>query len=179
MRFVIKPDSRVASAHAAAIFEEQLRSKPESVLGLATGRSPLDLYDELVRLHREAGLDFQHATTFNLDEYLGLDPKHPGSFHRYMQDRLFTHVNIDPERAHVPNGLAPDPEAECRHYEEKIRRAGGIDLQLLGLGRDGHIGFNEPGSPLNSRTRVETRPEHGQGGVVLETTVRQQVRPIS
>jgi len=144
-----------------------VRSKPNCVLGLATGSTPLGTYRHLIGMHREEGLDFLRVTTFNLDEYLGLDPNHSQSYHRFMKDNFFDHVNIDPSKTHIPNGLAEDLKAECERYEKMIRDAGGIDLQLLGLGRDGHIGFNEPSSSLASRTRVKT---------LTEETVRDNAR---
>lgn len=113
------------------------------------------VYRNLVRMHREEGLDFSLCRTFNLDEYVGLFPTDPNSYRHYMNRHLFDQVNIDPRNTHLPNGLAEDLEAECRHYEALIQRFGGIDLQLLGIGKAGHIGFNEPLSALRSRTRVK------------------------
>lgn len=135
---------------------ELVRRKPNAVLGLATGTSPLGLYDELIRMHRDAGLDFSHVTTFNLDEYVGLGPTHPQSYRRFMESSLFEKINIQPTRTHVPDGRTLDLLGYGAVYEKKIRDAGGIDLQVLGIGRDGHIAFNEPGSSLGSRTRVKT-----------------------
>lgn len=156
MRVIIRPDHNELSRTGAQIIERLVRKKPECVLGLATGSTPEGTYQELVRMHREEGLDFSGVTTFNLDEYLTLDPGHTQSYHFFMQENLFKHINIDPSRVNIPDGLAKDLPSECRDYEWKVRRAGGIDLQLLGLGRDGHIGFNEPSSSLGSRTRVKT-----------------------
>jgi len=167
MRVIICEDYAQLSKTAAQIIARQVRSKPTTVLGLATGSTPLGTYRELIRMHREEGLDFSRVTTFNLDEYLGLPPDHPQSYHKFMWDNLFSKINIDPQRVHIPNGLAEDLDAECRNYEEAIRQAGGIDLQLLGLGRDGHIGFNEPSSSLGSRTRIKT---------LTEETVRDNAR---
>ena len=133
-----------------------VRRKPDCVLGLATGGTPLGVYAELIRLHRVEGLDFSRVTTFNLDEYVGLGPTHPQSYRYFMQQELFNHINIEPKHAHVPDGRALDFEMHCRQYEQRIADAGGIDLQLLGVGTDGHIAFNEPGSSLGSRTRVKT-----------------------
>jgi glucosamine-6-phosphate deaminase len=116
----------------------------------------LATYRELIRLSREEGLDWSGVTTFNLDEYVGLSPEHPRSYHAFMQENFFRHVNLRPERTHLPDGLAADIPAECARYEQAIRDAGGIDLQLLGIGSDGHIGFNEPSSSLASRTRIKT-----------------------
>jgi glucosamine-6-phosphate deaminase len=117
------------------------------------------VYRELIRLHREEGLDFRHVTTFNLDEYVGLPPEHPASYHAFMRERFFRHVNLDPARTHLPDGMAGDLVAEGRAYEDRIADAGGIDIQLLGIGADGHIGFNEPTSSLGSRTRAKTLTE--------------------
>jgi len=156
MEVIIKPDAVAVSKEAAGIFREQLATKPESVLGLATGGTPLGLYRELVALFTAGRVDFSQCTTFNLDEYVGLGAAHGHSYASYMQEHLFTQVNIDSARAHVPDGLAPDVPQHCEAYEQAIQRAGGIDLQLLGIGGDGHIGFNEPGSALGSRTRIKT-----------------------
>jgi len=129
-----------------------------AVIGLATGSTPVELYRELIRRHREAGLSFSHVTTFNLDEYYGLSPEHPESYRRFMQDQLFDHIDIEPARTHVPSGQVPREQVRqaCSEYEQKIRDAGGLDLQILGIGRTGHIGFNEPGSKPDSRTRLVT-----------------------
>jgi glucosamine-6-phosphate deaminase len=127
-----------------------------AVLGLATGRTPIGVYRELARLHREEGLSFADVTTFNLDEYLGLDPSDPSSFRGWMQREFFGLVDLDPARTHVPCGVGGEAELaeECARYRGAIEAAGGIDLQLLGLGRNGHIGFNEPGSSRDSRMRI-------------------------
>lgn len=156
MEVVIQPSERQATELAAQRIARLLRDKPNAVLGLATGRSQKGVYEQLVRMHREEGLDFSRVTTFNLDEYIGLGPEHPGSFHHYMQEHLFGCVNVDPERVHVPDGMAQEVDAHCAAYEALIAAAGGIDLQLLGIGSDGHIGFNEPSSSLSSRTRIKT-----------------------
>lgn len=157
MEIIIQPDAAAASALAARRVAALIRRKPDAVLGLATGSSPLALYAELIRLHREEGLDFRHVTTFNLDEYLGLRPTHPSSYHHFMGENLFRHVNMDPARVFLPSGqVEGSVEEYCERYEDEIRRAGGIDLQILGIGGDGHIGFNEPGSSLASRTRIKT-----------------------
>ncbi len=135
---------RQVGAAAAMLIGAQLLTKPDSVLGLATGSSPLPTYRELVRLYKQGVLDFFRATTFNLDEYCRLPEEHPCSYHRFMREQLFSLVNLPPERTHIPDGNAPDLAAECARYDREIARAGGIDLQLLGIGRNGHIGFNEP-----------------------------------
>ena len=129
------------------------------MLGLATGSTPCKLYQLLARMHREDGLDFSKATTFNLDEYVNLDPTHPASYHQFMEENFFSHVNVRRESVHIPNGMVADVPAHCADYERAIRKAGGIDLQILGLGSDGHLGFNEPGSSLASRTRIKTLTE--------------------
>ena len=116
-------------------------------------------YKELIRLHREEGLDFSKVTTFNLDEYVGLPPSHPQSYHYFMWENLFKHINVDKRFVHIPQGMADDVELFCEWYEEKIKEAGGIDLQILGIGANGHIAFNEPGSSLGSRTRIKTLDE--------------------
>jgi glucosamine-6-phosphate deaminase len=149
MRVVIHATAEVAGRAAADLIAR-------TVLGLATGSTPLAVYRELVRRHREEGLDFSQVTTFNLDEYVGLAGTHPQSYRFFMQEHLFSHLNIRPERTHVPDGRALDFERHCESYERQISQAGGIDLQLLGIGTDGHIAFNEPGSSLGSRTRVKT-----------------------
>jgi glucosamine-6-phosphate deaminase len=156
MRVVITEDYHAMSEKGGEVIAALVATRPTCVLGLATGSTPVGTYRELARRHREEGLDFSRATTFNLDEYLGLAPDHTQSYHHFMEENLFRHVNIDPRLAHVPNGLAKDLDAECSGYEAMIRESGGIDLQLLGLGRDGHIGFNEPSSSLGSRTRIKT-----------------------
>ena len=156
MEIVIQPSPEAASVVAAKIIAQLVRRKPAAVLGLATGSTPLATYRELVRMHREDGLDFSRVRTFNLDEYVGLAHEHPQSYHAFMQENLFRHLNVPRENIRIPNGLAADVAAECAAYEEAIRAAGGIDLQVLGIGTDGHIGFNEPSSSLASRTRIKT-----------------------
>lgn len=129
----------------ATLIAAQLLRKPESILGLATGSSPIPTYEGLIAMHKAGVLDFSRATSFNLDEYVGLAPDHPCSYHAFMQEHLFRHVNICPENVHIPDGHAADLTAAAHAYDEAILAAGGIDLQLLGIGRNGHIGFNEPG----------------------------------
>lgn len=151
-----------ACAHVADAIEQLLRSRQkegrQAVLGLATGSTPVRLYRELIRRHREEGLSFANAVSFNLDEYYGLDGSHPESYRRFMQEQLFDHIDILPENTHVPSGTVARSEvpASCHRYEEAIAQAGGIDIQLLGIGRTGHIGFNEPGSGPQTRTRLIT-----------------------
>ena len=133
------------SRKAANILSAQIIMKPDCVLGLATGGTTVGIYRQLIDWYRKGDLDFSRVTTINLDEYCGLPRKAPQSYWRYMHQNLFDHVNIDPVNIHLPDGTNPDANAECARYDETIRAAGGIDLQLLGIGRDGHIGFNEPG----------------------------------
>jgi glucosamine-6-phosphate deaminase len=156
MEIIIQPDPETASRLAARVIARLLRAKPDAVLGLATGSTPLLLYRELVRLHAAGEADFRRVRTFNLDEYIGLPPEHPQSYHSFMWQHLFRHLNIDPHNVHIPDGLAADVPAFCASYEERIRAAGGIDIQVLGIGTDGHVGFNEPSSSLASRTRIKT-----------------------
>jgi glucosamine-6-phosphate deaminase len=159
MEIIILPTAAKASEVAARLVARQLREKPNSVLGLATGSTPCKLYQLLARMHREDGLDFSKATTFNLDEYVNLVPTHPASYHQFMEENFFSHVNVRRESVHIPDGMVADVPAHCAEYERAIRKAGGIDLQILGLGSDGHLGFNEPGSSLASRTRIKTLTE--------------------
>lgn len=156
MEVVIETDSHTAAKYGARIIEQLVRAKPDAILGLATGSTPLALYRELIRIHSEEGLDFSSVSTFNLDEYVGLPAAHPASYHHFMQVNLFDHLNIAPARIHIPDGMARDIPGLCHDYEAAISAAGGIDLQLLGIGHNGHIGFNEHGSSLASRTRIKT-----------------------
>jgi glucosamine-6-phosphate deaminase len=135
---------------------DRLRAKPDLVLGLPTGRTPIPLYKELVALHRRGGADFSQAATFNLDEFIGVQPGEPGSYRHFMQQHLFAHVNVAAARIGFMNGLAPNPDAECARYERAIREAGGIDVMLLGIGTNGHIGFNEPANGLHARSHRVT-----------------------
>jgi glucosamine-6-phosphate deaminase len=144
------------SREAARIVAATVKNKPSVTLGLATGSTTLGMYKELVRLHREQELDFSKVGTFNLDEYLGLAAEHPQSFHCFMQENFFAHVNIQERNIHIPDGtIGGDYEEYCAAYESAIREAGGIDLQILGIGRNGHVGFNEPTSSFGSRTRLK------------------------
>ena len=151
---VVLDDSALAD-RGAAILAEQVRRRPACVLGFATGSTPLGVYERLIELHRHEGLSFSQVTTFNLDEYLGLPPSHEQSYHHFMWSRLFQHIDVDPARVHIPRGTVEDPEDYCAWYEDRIADAGGIDLQILGIGANGHLAFNEPGSSLGSRTRVK------------------------
>lgn len=160
MKIIVKENYAEMSKYAANMIAELVRSKPNCVLGLATGSTPIGTYQELIKLYLE-GLDFSEVKTFNLDEYLsvGMDLKKPysmdQSYARFMYEELLQHINIKKENIHIPDGATKDPEEFCKAYEGEIKKAGGIDLQLLGIGGDGHWAFNEPGSSLESRTRVE------------------------
>jgi glucosamine-6-phosphate deaminase len=153
----LHPDKQSAAQaiarEIADLIEIRSKSGKQTVLGLATGSTPLPLYAELIRLHRETGLSFRSVITFNLDEYEGLGATHPQSYRRFMEDNLFRHLDIPAANIHIPDGLAKDASQVCAAYEASIRAAGGIDLQILGIGRTGHIGFNEPPSSAESRTR--------------------------
>lgn len=156
MLVLLQSDYEQLSRAAAHVVASAVKADPAISLGLATGSTTLGMYNELVRWHRERSLDFSRVTTFNLDEYLGLSADHPESFHRFMQDHFFAHINAAPERIHIPDGsVSGDYEEYCASYEQAIREAGGIALQVLGIGRNGHIGFNEPTSSFASRTRLK------------------------
>lgn len=156
MEVLIFEEHESASQYAARVLAKHIREKPDAVIGLSTGSTPLLMYAELRRRYEEEGLDFSDITSFNLDEYVGLGVDHPSSYRYFMQQVLFNHINIKPDHVHLPNGLSDDVPATCVAYDESISDAGGIDLQVLGLGGDGHIGFNEPSSSLASRTRIKT-----------------------
>ena len=156
MLLVHKPNSAELGREAARMVANAVRRNPALRLGLATGSTMLAMYQELVRLHQRERLDFSKVITFNLDEYLGLSSNHPQSFHKFMQENFFAHVDVDPSNIHIPDGsIKGNYEQYCASYEEAIRNAGGIDLQILGIGRNGHVGFNEPTSSLGSRTRLK------------------------
>ncbi|MFP4461110.1 MAG: glucosamine-6-phosphate deaminase [Thermotogota bacterium] len=142
------------SVKAAKIVKEQIVEKPNSVLGLPTGSSPLGMYDQLIAMYKRGEIDFSSVKTFNLDEYCGLPTDHPQSYHKFMDKNFFRHVNIKPENIHMPKPDKDGQQSVCEEYEQLIRQAGGIDLQILGIGRNGHIGFNEPGTSFSSRTHV-------------------------
>ncbi|MEJ7843796.1 MAG: glucosamine-6-phosphate deaminase [Rubrobacter sp.] len=148
------PDYKAMSKAASDLVARRLRERPGTTLLLPTGTTPLGTYRRLVALHRSGTLSFARATFFNLDEYLGVPRDHPASYHVYMKENFYGLVDADPARVHVPDGAAPDPRAECERYEAAIREAGGVDLCVLGIGRNGHVGFNEPGATFGSRTRV-------------------------
>lgn len=153
MEVIIRETAGKASMLVARLLRNALNRQPNLVLGLATGRTMEAVYADLVRLYEEGKLDFSLCRTFNLDEYIGLPASDKNSYRTYMNERLFSRVNIDPRNTHLPDGMAVDLDAECQRYETLIRECNGIDLQLLGIGKTGHIGFNEPLSALLSRTR--------------------------
>jgi glucosamine-6-phosphate deaminase len=149
-------DYKTLSDRAAEVVIQKIREKPDSTIGFATGGTPKGLYSQLIKAHEESGLDFSKLTTFNLDEYVGLSPEHQQSYAYYMWSTLFDHVNVTESQVYIPHGMAEDIDAHCQWYERRIEEAGGIDLQILGIGANGHIAFNEPGSSLASRTREKT-----------------------
>src|SRR5450432_1733910 len=156
MLLILKPDDSELGKQAAHLIAHAVRKNPALRLGLATGTTMLGMYQELVRLHREESLSFSEVITFNLDEYLGLSATHPHSFHCFMRRHFFDYVDVRPCNIHIPDGaISGDYIEYCRRYEDAIRQAGGIDLQVLGIGRNGHVGFNEPTSSLGSRTRLK------------------------
>ncbi len=152
MRVFIVKDYEELSVQAAQIVAGQIYVKPNSVLGLATGSTPLFMYHHLIRIYKEYGLDFSEVTTFNLDEYVGLPEADKNSYHYYMDDNFFRHVNLDQKKIHLPDGMAASVDAECLAYEKAIQDCGGIDLQVLGIGQNGHIGFNEPDEKFEAYT---------------------------
>ena len=156
LKVTIFKDERILAKTKAGQIAAALSAQPDIVLGLPTGRTPIRLYHELGTLHAGGQADFSRATTFNLDEFLGIPPHHPGSYRTFMEQHLFSRVNLAPENINVLNGAAPDPDAECLRYERAIEDAGGIDLQLLGIGTNGHIGFNEPARELVGPTHRVT-----------------------
>jgi glucosamine-6-phosphate deaminase len=166
-RVLVFPDEAAVARALARRIAAAIEANPSIVLGLPTGRTPLALYRELGVLHA-GGSDFSGVTTFNLDEFLGIPPSHPGSYRSFMEQHLFRHVNIPTERHNFLDGGAADPERECVRYERAIAAAGGIDLQVLGIGTNGHIGFNEPARELQARThRVTLKPETRRSNAAL------------
>jgi glucosamine-6-phosphate deaminase len=164
--FILANDYREMSQAAAQFIAREILHKERSVLGLPTGETPKEMYSEIVRLYREGLIDFSKITTFNLDEYLGIDPDHPLSFHSYMREHFCDHVNLKRDRMHIPLSLPEDEEAECAWYEQLIDQEGGLDLVVVGIGPNGHIGFNEPGTSWGTLTHVselsrETREREG------------------
>ncbi len=159
MRIIIQDSYENMGLWAAAYIMRKIRQHTADrpfVLGLPTGSSPLGTYTALINFHNKGLISFQNVSTFNMDEYVGLSHEHPQSYHRFMREHFFSHIDIKMENTHIPDGTADDLEAECENYEKAIQQAGGIDLFLGGIGSDGHIAFNEPGSSLSSRTRVKT-----------------------
>ncbi|MCX7706164.1 MAG: glucosamine-6-phosphate deaminase [bacterium] len=154
MRVIIRKTYEELSIEAANLVKARIEKKPDLVLGLATGSSPLGLYRELINMNKKKLISFKKIKTFNLDEYYGLSGDHPQSYRYFMDTNFFNHIDIDKSNTMVPDGTAKDWEEFCSFYENQIRKAGGIDLQVLGIGSDGHIAFNEPGSSLSSRTRL-------------------------
>ena len=154
MRIYREKDYQAVSKRVADIIAAQLMLKPNSVLGLATGSTPVGAYQRLIELAKAGVIDFSNVSTVNLDEYLGLPGSNDQSYAYFMREKLFSHVNIDPAKVNIPDGTAPDPKAEARRYDQLIQNLGGIDLQLLGIGRNGHIGFNEPADSFQNDTHV-------------------------
>lgn len=153
MQIIITDNYQGLSRKAAEIIKKQILKKPEAVLGLATGSTAVGTYKELIKLHKKEKLDFSKIITFNLDEYIGFCPNHPQSYNFFMQKNFFQQININPKNIFIPDGTTKDAKEYCQWYEKKIKTKGGIDLQLLGIGRNGHIGFNEPGAEFDSITR--------------------------
>ena len=160
MRLIIQPDYKSASLWAANHIANRIGSFESAdkpfVLGLPTGSSPLGIYSRLIALHKDGKLSFANTLTFNMDEYCGLPSSHPQSYHRFMMDNFFNHIDINPNNINILDGMAEDFSLECASYEQRIKASGGIELFLGGMGADGHIAFNEPGSSLSSRTRLKT-----------------------
>ncbi|WP_047980198.1 glucosamine-6-phosphate deaminase [Ornithinibacillus contaminans] len=154
MEFIKVTNYQDMSDKACAIMIEKINNLKNPVLGLATGSTPEGLYQKIIEQYKQGKVSFKDVTTFNLDEYVGLSREDVNSYYRYMQEKLFNHVDINLERVHLPNGTASDLAEECRMYDKQIEQAGRVDLQILGMGINGHIGFNEPGTPFNSRTHV-------------------------
>ncbi len=159
MEVRIRDTEAAVGETAAGIVADLVRARPECVLGLATGSTPIPMYRALIRMHADDGLDFSAVTTFNLDEYVGLGPGDPQSYWTFMHDEFFSHVNVPEANIHIPDGLALNLDVAARLYDESIAAAGGIDVQVLGIGGDGHVGFNEPTSSFGSRTRLKTLVE--------------------
>ncbi len=156
MKIVILKDETEIAKYGARLIIEKIKSKSDAILGLATGSTVLPIYQELISAYRAHEISFSRISTFNLDEYLGLEPDHPKSYHQFMSQQLFNYIDIDMKNTFLPAGNAEDPLQECEDYEKLIQAKGGIDIQVLGIGRNGHIGFNEPSSGLMSRTRIKT-----------------------
>ncbi|WFA09950.1 glucosamine-6-phosphate deaminase [Tissierella sp. Yu-01] len=159
MKIIIEKNYEDVSKTAGKIISDEVRKNPTIVLGLATGSTPMGAYKELIRMHKEEELDFSKVKTFNLDEYLGLDGNNPSSYRYFMDENLFNHINIDKNNTHVPDGKAVNPEEYCKLYDKYIEEAGGIDIQILGVGENGHIAFNEPDNSLSIGTSIEDLTE--------------------
>ena len=159
MRLILCDNYEELSFKAARLVESQLLLKPDSVLGLATGSTPVGLYQNLIKMYENGDIDFSQVTTFNLDEYYPISGDNVQSYKYFMNDKLFSHININKKNTFIPNGETKEPEKECKQYEELIEEHGGIDLQILGIGNNGHIGFNEPDSNLNTVTHVTSLTE--------------------
>ena len=154
MRLILCENYEEMSKQAAKLVASQITLKPDSILGLATGSTPIGLYDNLIEMNKNGEIDFSEITSFNLDEYYPIKRDNDQSYYYFMNEHLFSKVNINKENTHIPNGEAEDPEAECKAYEKQINAAGGVDLQILGIGQNGHIGFNEPADTLCVATHV-------------------------
>ncbi|NLP53076.1 glucosamine-6-phosphate deaminase [Bacillus sp. RO1] len=154
MDIITTPSYEALSKEAASFVSKKVRENPYIVLGLATGSTTTGMYEHLIKDHITMGTSYRHVTTFNLDEYVGMSKQNPNSYYAFMEKHLFQHIDIENELTFIPNGMSDHPEIECSLYEEKLRKHGRIDLQILGLGANGHIGFNEPGTSFGSRTHV-------------------------
>ena len=159
MKVIVCDSYEEMSLKAAEMIKEQINSKPDSILGLATGSTPIGTYQCLVDMYKKGEVDFSRVTTFNLDEYYPIKKEAPQSYHYFMNENLFSYVNIDPSRIHIPNGETDDPHAECAQYEKSVHESGGVDIQILGIGRNGHIGFNEPDMSLDAKTHLTALTE--------------------
>ncbi|RDE31661.1 glucosamine-6-phosphate deaminase [Parageobacillus thermoglucosidasius] len=180
MRLIEAANYEEMCAKAANIIIFQVKEKTDSVLGLATGSTMMGVYKQLVEDHRQNGTSYRNVRTVNLDEYIGLAPDHPNSYRYYMNQYLFSHIDIPLSQTYIPNGASSDVEAECQRYEQLIESLGGIDLQILGIGRNGHIGFNEPGTPFSVPTHVvelapSTRQANARFFPSLEEVPRQAI----
>ena len=167
MRVVVLSDYDAISKDAARLVEQRILENDHLVLGLATGSTPLGLYENLIEGFKKRGISYQQVKTINLDEYIGLEKNHPESYHTFMKENLFSHIDIKAENTHIPMGDTDSVEAECERYEKIVNRVGPINLQILGIGSNGHIGFNEPGTKSNSETHVvelndSTRKDNAQ-----------------
>lgn len=160
MRIIVVKSYQEMSKKAANMVASQVVLKPDSIIGLATGDTPLGMYSELVKMYEAGIVDFSETSTFNLDEYCGLTKDNPQSYHYYMTKNFFSHVNINNNRINIPDGMAENVEEECLNYDKRIKNTGGIDLQVLGIGRNGHIGFNEPDIKFESRTHLVNLDEN-------------------